>query len=695
MLNKPPYLLAFLVYLLSQLLLFHGVVFDGMTFISHDIARFYYPMWQYGVTQMRSGHIPFWNPYSVFGSPFFANVQTCVFYPLTAVFYLGDFIRCFNIYILLHLTMASFFTFCWMRDIHASERAALLSGFAFGLSGYLMSTLHLTISLCSTAYFPLALLAFRRALQGNRFFWKGIAATVFLLQFLAGDPAILFISIFVCGGFAVYKTFEEFILIKKWKEEYLRTFFLILLLFLGLSAFQLLSFAEFVSRSHRIELGNDVLMKWSFPYIYLLNIVIPCDFLDNFHILDNSNQEWLQNAYCGLSVIFCAALVVMAKKRSREASLFILLALLGVGLSLGQNSIFYPLLHETIPFFKFVRYPQRFFFLSSFAVACLAGLGFDSLRSRSKSFFMVLLFLVLADLGINNGVEPLLGSRDLAAPSRNILKAVNDPGFFRVMGSTQIMEGMSSAAPNWGIQIAEYKDKFYPNLTLLFGLYDVLGYDSLYLKDSMTVVRLFANAGTATQKKLLDLLNVKYLSRTGKIDDAHVEMIQKTSAAYLYRNKGVLPRAYWVGEARMEKRENILSKMSEAGYDPEKTIFIEETAGKIERTGLQSGYERNEVSILRYEPNFVEMKAEAANPSWLYFSDTYYPGWKAWVDDKLVKVYRANYAFRSLFVPPGSHRIVWRYVPRFFAVGLALSLLSALLILTAFLRNGPIKLRTK
>ena len=41
----------------------------------------------------------------------------------------------------------------------------------------------------------------------------------------------------------------------------------------------------------------------------------------------------------------------------------------------------------------------------------------------------------------------------------------------------------------------------------------------------------------------------------------------------------------------------------------------------------------------------------------------YYPGWIAEIDGKPAPVLRADVLFRGVEVPPGEHRVVFRYAP--------------------------------
>ena len=86
--------------------------------------------------------------------------------------------------------------------------------------------------------------------------------------------------------------------------------------------------------------------------------------------------------------------------------------------------------------------------------------------------------------------------------------------------------------------------------------------------------------------------------------------------------------------------------------------------------------DRGQVVIDSYTPNSVAISTESPEDAFLVLSDTYYPGWKAYVDGKEVFVYRTNYAFRGVLVPQGTHEIVFRYQPLSFAIGLWMSIVS-------------------
>ena len=79
------------------------------------------------------------------------------------------------------------------------------------------------------------------------------------------------------------------------------------------------------------------------------------------------------------------------------------------------------------------------------------------------------------------------------------------------------------------------------------------------------------------------------------------------------------------------------------------------------------------------------VQVEAPVDGYLVLTDTWYPGWRAFVDGEETPVLRADLAFRSVLVPAGQHRITFDYRPTSFRAGLVMSVLALALSLWLFL----------
>jgi hypothetical protein len=69
------------------------------------------------------------------------------------------------------------------------------------------------------------------------------------------------------------------------------------------------------------------------------------------------------------------------------------------------------------------------------------------------------------------------------------------------------------------------------------------------------------------------------------------------------------------------------------------------------------------VKIDSSRPGRVELMASSTAGGLLVLHDTYYPGWVAQVDGQTVPIRRADTLFRAVELPPGAHRVTFRFVP--------------------------------
>jgi uncharacterized membrane protein YfhO len=82
------------------------------------------------------------------------------------------------------------------------------------------------------------------------------------------------------------------------------------------------------------------------------------------------------------------------------------------------------------------------------------------------------------------------------------------------------------------------------------------------------------------------------------------------------------------------------------------------------------------VAVLSYLPERVELRVEAAEPSFLLAAEGYAPGWRADIDGIRHPVYPADVAFMGLQVPAGTHLVTLEYSPASLIWWAAVSALS-------------------
>lgn len=155
----------------------------------------------------------------------------------------------------------------------------------------------------------------------------------------------------------------------------------------------------------------------------------------------------------------------------------------------------------------------------------------------------------------------------------------------------------------------------------------------------------------------------------------------------IYENTHAFPRAFLVGDVTSRANEDeVVAAMKDQGFDPRLSAVVESD----DQLGLASkdliGFERT--TIKSYKDQQVILSVNAPTKSFLVLSDTYYPGWKAFIDGKETKVYQTNLALRGVVVDAGIHEVEFRYQPDSFRSGLYISLLSLIAGLAILFRNS-------
>src|SRR3989338_1186261 len=126
--------------------------------------------------------------------------------------------------------------------------------------------------------------------------------------------------------------------------------------------------------------------------------------------------------------------------------------------------------------------------------------------------------------------------------------------------------------------------------------------------------------------------------------------------------------------------------MLAGSIDPLKEVIVDEIV-ELPAKGSFTG----ETKVLSSDNRSVSLRASLNRPGILVLSDSFYPGWKVYVDGVERKVMRANYFFRGVLLPSGSHRVIFRYEPGSFRYGLITTLITITLLLAFFIRDWVVE----
>jgi len=275
----------------------------------------------------------------------------------------------------------------------------------------------------------------------------------------------------------------------------------------------------------------------------------------------------------------------------------------------------------------------------------------------------------------------------------------------------------------------------YLDAQAIWGLYTASLYESLIPKsysefldligDKDLRTHLFPRAPNAVMtttkhdSPLIDLLAVKYIISTGKLEeDEGLQLICTGSNYYVYALKSAFPRAFYVSQARIIAPDDMrreIRKIAQS-YVPvailKKEVWVDaETchfsdSSKVPPAIAASPSEvgqvisdpmtdfegtAGEAIILADRDREVVVSVRAPRAGYLVLCDTFYPGWKCVVGDREVPIFRVNGYARGVALPAGEHIVRFVYEPMSFYAGLWITLVTstvtAVVLVVVWLKN--------
>jgi len=182
-------------------------------------------------------------------------------------------------------------------------------------------------------------------------------------------------------------------------------------------------------------------------------------------------------------------------------------------------------------------------------------------------------------------------------------------------------------------------------------------------------------------RHLLNLLNVRFITTDKPTQLPGISLVYggnykfksgRIKSVYIYENQEVLPRAFMVRNAKVVKqKDRIFDSLRK--FDPKETVILEENFDRLSHPG-----KFQIAAITSYQPNRVNLSVDLDNPGFLVLGDVWSPGWRAFDNGKEKKVFKANYALRSIFLDKGEHQVEFIYDPMGYRIGKIVSLISIL-----------------
>ncbi len=444
-------------------------------------------------------------------------------------------------------------------------------------------------------------------------------------------------------------------------------------------------------------------------------------------------QKWIEPmrtpAFIGIGSLVLAAAIACAA-RVRDATTAMLLALLAI---CAAAALMVPpvssLLH-TLPLFD-VTLNERLLFGASFCAAMLAARGVASLGWRTTAIVFASLVIggfVVTHAGLTDGhvskfrqyallgeLAPLalaalvlfvwrhgssrVGSAEEGAPSvalegRMVIvllalllaqRLMEDGHWYPALARDLAFPKLAVLEPaqRGGERIVGTGMTFLPNSSAVYRVDDVRGYEAMTFRPLAETYPLWAhpipiwfNRVDDLSAPMLSMMNVRW-ALTHEAPEGW-RMVQSGLA----ENLRVLPRAFVPRHVRLGTPPDLVLSEMRGESDFGERAWIE--------TGDTPRETANGPGVVSHGVATMEGKG-----GWVVISQAGWRGWRAYVDGRPVRVFTADHAFLSVFVPRGRHTLRLSFLPRSFTTGRAITgvtlLLMTVLILVHRMRGtiGP------
>lgn len=725
-----PFAVVAIIFVATALVFFLDQI-GGGAYFWEDFAEYVYPTQTFAAAETASGSIPFWNPYIFNGIPFIADVQAGYFYPFNRLltFFVDSSgklsIWALQFVVILHFIFAQFGIYLLLRNMKISSYGSLIAAVSYAFSSVLVCHVIHPMIVFHLAWFPFVLHFYLKALACKSLRNAIYAGLILGGSLLAGHPQTTLYEFFFLAALFVWFVVAD--LRKKPRKHLWRLIasgIAAPLIAAGVFAVQLLPALEIAEHAQRSVTSYEKSSEGSMEIEQLLTAVSPKlfgsvngtgDVGAPFYLKGDDGPApyfyyWETAFYFGLVLLILGIFGAILQYKTKLGSFLAFASIFAIIFALGDNGFIFPVFFN-LPLFGTFRSPARMMFFATIAFAVFSGYGFDHLWKRRsegdvKKLAIISGAIALIAALIFTGVIPAA-----AKAPENAAEAVRGYGFlaFAIVVLTAIVlyllaknkikpslagvvlliiafvdlylagnsfniseknpeeayklppETVAAFSPDLPDEIFRINTRSYNppfmamkrNQGMIDRIMTIEGYNPLLLKRS--------NPHIEDKEKTFDLFNVRYalgFDETGR------------PMGFVERN-GFFPRAWTVYKVRVVEPEKVVEELQTANLKRE--IILEEKPLKVYDTEESV---RNSVECLEYKSSEMKFSVSTEKAGMLFFSEIWYPAWKAYVDGKPAKIFIADHCFRAVEIPEGDSIVEMKYESAAFSIGAIISLIT-------------------
>lgn len=164
---------------------------------------------------------------------------------------------------------------------------------------------------------------------------------------------------------------------------------------------------------------------------------------------------------------------------------------------------------------------------------------------------------------------------------------------------------------------------------------------------------------------------------SSEVENQYV-LVYETENVKIYENKNCRPIIYCVDRVeRIQSEETIYGKND--FYDFDSVAYVVEN--------VEGMYSLATIDGLTYDTNRFSACVKAPSQSFIVLSQTYYPGWRVYVDGERAPLYEVNGYIQGCIVPQGEHIVEFRFIPISVLIGIVCALTTFSLWVLVIVRS--------
>ncbi len=689
---------------------------------------------------LKKGEVLKWNPYIFSGYPIYANGHSSFYNPfriLFNLFFSPVFAR--DLTIFFHMLLTGIFTFLFLRELGFSFFPSLFGGTVWEFATHNTALIEWLWGAMAPAYLVMLLYFFTKLLKTGKFYWFFLTSVAFALSLTCGNlqwSLYIFIIWFSFYLFYLYQFLRE----KDFKKAKMLTYifsgaFLFGFFLISIEIIPTIEFLRYSSEQRFVitydEYRWDFITSYSIFITSLLHPRLIGTPFDQINLRSsNITTYYLINGYLGiLPLLFLIAGTVLSwKKREVKfyALLFLFTWLIAIRTPLGYILVKIPFLNRL--------FHDRILFISSFFGMLLSVEGFNELLNDEKKRAKILILILFPVSYLALVLSMFITLRDIIPLSwfSPLNTALNLPFLFlvsscllfsgRIRGMGKgyfvifsfiltlldlIPLGMISnncdpptplkvldkIKNDLGVKSPDRISGIRPNLSVLLKIPSPDGYDSVYPDWYFRAIYPRATRKEMRWQVEMDdvpsirrLLGVKYQIPNGELQPLNnplntegLKFSKNIDGLMVYEVENPLPRVYVPQRYAILNEDECIKFLHQEEFNPQEFLLLTEIPKEFPSQGMNGS-----ARILSYEPHKVLIEAKMETDGFLVLTDTYYPGWKAYVDGEEVEIYKGYSFLRAVFLKKGLHEVLFVFSPSLYKIGKIITFISFLLLIPLF-----------